>query len=241
MDSMDTPNQTTSAPPVAPPAAQPVQAPQAKKPSKLPLIIIALLVIIIIFLGGYFVMNEMSKRNPAQTPNPTPVEKLQATSSPEPTTEAKEMKSFSSPKLENLSFKGYSLKHPVDWTEKYERDNNVGTAKLTLTKDDYSIIIQQGPMGGAICIYEGTLPEGPANDLRGKTFVDIKTAFGNLRRTDEQVNGKTAYSYCQENEQEAGTYGSFTSIGALSVSAPTTPDKAVLSEIDDILKSIQTL
>lgn len=242
---MDNQNQTqNNQAPIAPPASSPPASPNKAPPkssSKLPILIIVILVIIVLLLGGYFVINEMAKRSSAQTPSPTPEEKLQTELTPSPTIEVKEMKTYTSQKLTNISFKGFTLKYPADWTEEAERDDTVGSAKLTLSKNEYSIIIQQGPMGGAQCIYEGVLPEGPANDLRGKAYVDIKTSFGNLRRTEEISGGKMGYSYCQENEQEPGTYGSFTAVGALSSSAPVNADKSILSELDEIIKSIQAL
>lgn len=156
--------------------------------------------------------------------------------------ETKVMKTYTSQKLKDIGFSGYTLKHGEDWTVKEERDDSVGTARLTLTKDKYSITIQQGPMGGAICVYEGDLPEGPASDKRGKAYTDIKTSFGNLRRNEESGGiGENGFSFCQESSEEAGTYGSFTTVGAMGYSTPANPDEEILSEMDNIIKSIKKL
>lgn len=159
--------------------------------------------------------------------------------------ETKVMKTYVSQKLKDIGFSGYTLKHGEDWTAKEERDDSVGTARLTLTKDKYSITIQQGPMGGALCIYkDADLPpgfEGPTSDKRGKAYTDIKTNFGSLRRNEESGGiGENGFSFCQKNDQD-GSYGSFTSVGAMGYSNPANPDEKILSEMDDIIKSIKTL
>ena len=159
--------------------------------------------------------------------------------------ETRVMKTYVSQKLKDIGFSGYTLKHGEDWTEKSERDDSVGTAKLTLTKDKYSITIQQGPMGGALCIYkDADLPpgfEGPTSDKRGKVYADIETSFGSLRRNEESGGiGENGFSFCQKNDQD-GSYGSFTSVGAMGYSGPATFDPATLTEMDDIIKSIKKL
>ena len=159
--------------------------------------------------------------------------------------ETKVMKTYVSQKLKDIGFSGYTLKYGEDWTETSERDDNIGTAKLTLIKDKYSITIQQGPMGGALCIYKNAdLPqgfEGPTSDKRGKAYTDIETSFGSLRRNEESGGiGENGFSFCQKNDQD-GSYGSFTSVGAMGYSGPATFDPATLTEMDDIIKSIKTL
>lgn len=230
-------NQTQSPTPV-----QPMNSKTGLK-SKWPLILIGLLILIILPLGAYFLLNEGSKNQPTPTATPTPVvspEPSAKAENPSPTPKA-EMKTYTSKKLANIGFSGYTLKYPADWTQTEERDESVGTSKLKLAKGSYGIVIQQGPMGGAQCIYEGVMPEGPATDKRGKPYTDLITSIGTLRR-DEAVagNGEIGYSFCQKSDTD-DTFGSFTKAGAMSYGGPVTWDPKMLTEMDSIIKSIQVL
>ncbi len=150
-------------------------------------------------------------------------------------------KTYTSEKLNWLSFSGYTLKYPQDWTLKEEKIPAT-SSRVTISKNEYSIVIYQAAMGGAGCIYEGDVPDGPYADLRNKEFTDIETSFGTLRRTYQTpFDTKTGagYSFCQKSK-DRNSYGSITTIGGLSYETPTNPDKIILEEMDNILKTANT-
>ena len=165
-------------------------------------------------------------------------ELTQLTDTPTPTTA--ETKTFTSAKFDTLSFKGYSLSYPEDWTLSEERDATVPISTVTLTKSGYTLKIFQAATGGAQCIYEGAMPEGPASDYRNAKYTDLES-FASLRQTESPANGKMAYSYCQKNTTDS-SYGQPTSVGHMSVTTGVAAaDPVILSEIEEIVKSIETL
>lgn len=240
------PNATQQPPTYTPPTPQPnlnqsyTPPPQPREPRKINLtwILIFMLILIIFGLLGFIYMNQNNSISP--TPTPTPIV-TEDNLNDETVEESEETQNYTSAKLKNLSFSGYTLTHPISWSETEDRNENSGVSKLTLTKDDYSLVINQGPMGGAICIYEGDLPNLPAIDNRNKDVEDLTVSIGNLRKTIEISNNKTVFGFCQENEEEPGTYGSFTTVGALSATAPLDPDPEIIEEMNEIINSITTL
>jgi hypothetical protein len=140
-------------------------------------------------------------------------------------------------KIQSLGLSGYTIKYPTTWTLKDESPVESQSSRVILTKSGYSITIYQAAMGGARCIYEGDLPNGPYSDKRGLARVDVQTGFGSLRRTEATSQTGKAYSFCQL-DKDSGSYGSITSIGTISYITPTNPDQAILTEMDNIIKSV---
>ncbi|MBI4098060.1 MAG: hypothetical protein HY426_03395 [Candidatus Levybacteria bacterium] len=229
------------APPPDQPKEQIVESKSSETTSKLPWIIVTILLVLVGVFGGYFLLSQTQKN---QTPSPTtaPTSPTSQTSpTPEPT-EAKETKTFSSEKFKDLSFSGYSLQYPQDWTLSENRDEAVSpVSTVILTKDTYALKIYQAATGGAGCIYEGDLPESPASDYRNNEYKDLITGFATLRQTETPSGGKMSYNYCQKSKTE-DSYGQPTNVGHMSVTTQVAnPDTAIISEIEEIVKSIKTL
>lgn len=246
--------------PATPPAASTTPPPTEDSPSgstvvnpkssggiksKLPIILVVVLLLVILVAGGvFFWKNMMGANEPAPVTEETQ-EVIEETITPEPTSASSSSKldqTFTSEKLSQLSFMGYSLMHPADWTLSEQRDEAVTPiSTVTLTKNGYVLKIYQAATGGAMCIYEGDLPEGPASDYRNNEYTDIVTSFATLRQTETPSGGKMSYSYCQKSSTE-DSYGAPTSIGHMSVTTGVAnSDPEIISEIEEIVKSIKTL
>jgi hypothetical protein len=246
-------DQTTSVPiqeqpvPIPPPPIIPTTPAQKRGFPKLLLLLGIVLIILILVLGGtgYFVLNQ-KKSAPAPSPMPkqqasTQTKKPAATPTPEPIVR----KTFTSPKLANLSFSGYTLNHMSDWIEKVVKEDAAKTTTLTLSKNDYHLTISQGPFDGGACVYtdaEAKSNKGPTSNKRGKPAVDIIASFGSLRR-DLEIDSqkKNTFAFCQKSDQDT-SYGTLTKIGAIYYkTSAKTFDPLMLIEMDEIIESIKTL
>lgn len=209
--------------------------------SKLPFILIFILLLLLI-PTGIFIYAKVSQK-PAPSPSPIVLTTPSPTPSPS-VSDSKGLKIYESKKLKDISFSGYTLSYPNDWKLTQERDESASTAKMTLEKESYAIVIQQGAFDGGICVYKDSdLPSGetPYSDKRKYDFFDLKTGIGNLRR-DEEVggSGEIGYAFCQENTTD-GSFGSLTKVGAISYGGPAKWDPSILPQMDEIIKSINTL
>ncbi len=213
--------------------------------SKLPiLLIVTLLLIILAAVGIFFWKNMMTKNEPAPAQEEAQ-EDVEETPTIEPTAATSSSKldqTFTSEKLPQLSFMGYSLMYPADWTLSEQRsETTTPNSTVTLTKNGYVLKIYQAATGGAGCIYEGDVPIGPFSDYRINEYTDIVTSFATLRQTETPSNGKMSYSYCQKSSTE-DSYGAPTSIGHVSLTTGVAnSDPEIMSEIEEIVKSIKTL
>lgn len=159
----------------------------------------------------------------------------------EPKTTSAAVKTFTSAKLKDLSFSGYSLGYPSDWTLYEQRDEGTPISTITLTKNGYTLKIFQAATGGAGCIYTGAMPEGPASDYRNNKYKDLVAGFATLRQTESPSGGKMSYVYCQESSSD-NSFGQPTSVGHMSATTgAANPDPQIISEIEEIVKSIKTL
>jgi len=214
-----------------------------KTHSKFRLVIIIFLLILFLVPSGLFLYLKFFS-SPAATPvaaTPSPVASSQ---SPSPT--PVNLKTFTSEKLKGISFSGFDISYPDTWIAKEDRSEKASTTKLTLVKGDYAIIIQQGPFDGGLCAYtDADVPQGevPFLDKRDFPYFDLKTDVGNLRRDKEVASGsgEIGYAFCQENASESGTFGSLTSVGAISYGGPAKWTNGILEEMDSIIKSLKTL
>ncbi len=249
---------TTQAPSSTTPPATPANTPPQnantttvapKNPggikSKLPILLIVVLLLIILTAVGIFYWKNMMTKNepvPAQEQTQEVIEETPTIEPTEATSSSKLNQTFTSEKLSQLSFVGYSLMHPADWNLSEQRDEAVTPiSTVTLTKNGYVLKIYQAATGGAMCIYEGDLPEGPASDYRNNEYTDLVTSFATLRQTEVPSNGKMSYSYCQKSSTE-DSYGAPTSIGHISVTTGVVnSDPEIMNEIEEIVKSIKTL
>lgn len=210
--------------------------------NNVPLIAAIIFLALVIGAVGIYIGNnngEVSGLEQRTIPTPPPSTQTQAPS-PSPTlyqTEVLNWESYVSAKMKDLSFSGYSLSYPFEWSQKEEK--NEITSTLTLTKDGNEIKIYQAPTGGNRCVFEGNLPEGPTNDYRGKPYIDIKIGDITLRRVQpDQGPGKITYSFCSNSETSQNSFGIPTVIGNITYTLAKN-DPAILSEMDKILLTIK--
>lgn len=219
------------------PKSQPVIVKKSSNASLVGAIIFLALVI-----ASAVIFFAMRDKNIAILPTSTPT---QTAPTPSPTTLpavtniVEELQTLSLEKMKDLSFPGFTLQYPKTWAVKEARTELM--ANLTLTKDGNEIKINQGPMGGNRCVFDGTMPDGPANDYRDAKFVDINVGEITLRRlipTDLKP-GKATYSFCSNSASSKTSFGIPTVFGVITFTLPTN-DATTLSEMDNIVKSLKS-
>ncbi len=130
-----------------------------------------------------------------------------------------------------LSFPKFEVTVPSDWTDKRE-SSNPDMEKLILSNGSYSISILEGGFGGAVCLFPGD-PDVEGPSARFTTFVDVTTKSGNMfRRVSSTGSG---FGVCEKTQYG---WGEPTTYGAISISAPVSPDPAIIKVVDGILSSI---
>ncbi|MDO8269225.1 MAG: hypothetical protein Q7T54_00975 [Candidatus Levybacteria bacterium] len=216
-----------------PPAPQPIVI---HKRNNAPLVgAIVFLAIVIAATAIFFGMQNKDTQT-TLAPSPTTI----PTEIPTPTTviAAPNQIVFTSPKMQDLAFAQYIVSYPQDWVKEEKKDELTNT--LTLTKNGNEIEIHQGPMGGNQCIFEGEVPDGPANDYRTSEFVELKAGEITLRRlvSASGTGGKTAYSLCSNSTTSATSFGIPTVFGVITYSI-TSPSEEALNEMDAILTTLK--
>lgn len=211
------------------------------------MIVIAIVVVIILAVGGMMYFKGQQAAVPAQTTvqsqDPTPtVEAATPTTAPSsPSAQTKaDWATFTSTKLTGVSFNAYMIQYPLTWTPATTHTQIIDT--YTLTQGDYQIKIYQAAMGGNGCIFSGSIPEGPMQDLRNTPFTEVDTAGGMLLRrfvATSQNPAQTAFGFCASSD--GSSWGSPSSVGAISYTAPSSPTDATLAEMDSILKTLQPI
>ncbi len=190
-----------------------------------------------IFLGTQK-QNEQTTAIPTPTGTPTEPPTIQPTiTTPLTDTTSWEIANIS--KLTDLSFPGYSIKHPEEWIAKETKD--AVTHTLTITKGTSEIKIYQAPMGGSQCIFEGEMPDGPASDYRTSEFVEFSVGDVTFRRilAASGNGGKNAYTLCSKSLGNTN-FNSPTTFGGISYSLIGS-DPKTLSEMDEIVKTLKAL
>lgn len=195
----------------------------------------AIIVVLLILLGGaYFLGKNTSTKKGATVTT-------QVGLTPTPVDETASWKTFATQKLKGNSLDAYSMQYPDSWT--LTSSLTSFSDSRTLSKNDYSINVYQAAVGGAGCIFEGTVSDGPMNDYRNLKYVEVKTELGTLRRLidpgAQKNDGKTIFSFCESNNNK--DYGMPTQIGFISYTTPKNPDNAVLSQMDQMLKTIKII
>lgn len=230
------------------PTTQQTPAPTPPSPKKDPFsmigkIAIALIIIVLLVGGGVIVGKNLNKpkgqsemASEKKIKN-TATEKSQTNSvaspTPEPTiTSLQTIKGGLG--TDATSFKSYSIQIPEEWKSSTEKTEI--TEKTTLTKDKYSISIYQAPMGGAFCIYPGD-EEGNFKQMY-KKFKEFTGTNGiTYRRSWDEKPGDITYTVCQKGQD--GSFGTFTTFGGVTVTAPNPADEQMMAEIDSIILSLK--
>src|SRR5258706_2005906 len=134
----------------------------------------------------------------------------------------------------------YTILVVSGWNVGKEHDDSIPTDKLTLTKGDYSLVISQGPSGGARCVYPGD----PQGDFSSPfvAFTPVPTTqdanfFRRSKVQDLTKDGKQGYTICQKNTD--GTYGDPTLYGHINYLVPGVSDSSTLTEMDSMIGSLQ--
>lgn len=249
------PNQTTSTQPepASAPAAPLTTAqnpmvvnntPPKKKyglSKKMVIIILVLLgLVVIAAAGGFYFMNQSKSPEPIVTVSPTPDPNAQVvctqdakqcpdgsyvsrsgpkcefapcpTGSASSSADTSTWKIYKSNKVEGLSFSGYILKYPSGWTEK--TDSQDGYSYLKLTNGEYSINIKQAGYDGSACSTE-------------TSDVKVNPSVGLIRKSMQTNNGKVTFPYCMSK------------IGKTYYESANPPNEKVISEMDEILKTVE--
>lgn len=203
--------------------------------------IIVLLLLVIVGAGAYYFGTQKNSTAPAVSQTQKTVENV----TPAPTTATTQsptqivLASYTSTKLKDISFSPYTVSFPGTWVKTVKHDDI--TDALTLTKGDYSLKIYQAPMGGGGCVFKGDPPAEMSQDFSTKEFVEIKNGDITFRRVEASTTspGITAYTLCANSPAAKNSFGSPTSFGAISYTTPSSPDKTVLDEMDNIIKTLK--
>lgn len=150
-----------------------------------------------------------------------------------------DLKSYTSQKVEGLSFPAFSLKYPQTWvtTEEF-----VGKDSLIVSvyRNNYEIKITQAPVGGAVCLFKDSPDfQGSSGDLRGKDFTEFSTAGGVIMRRyfNKNEGDKSSMFFCRK-EADSPYFSTPTDIGGIAYYVPAIFDNDIIQEMDEIVKSI---
>ncbi|MBP9719462.1 MAG: hypothetical protein KBD46_03250 [Candidatus Levybacteria bacterium] len=195
---------------------------------------------IILGIGYYVGHTKIIQPTLKLTPTPQAMMQSKAQVSPstvtitQPTTQVANKKTVTGGLESGTSFSPYSLQIPDGWSEK--KDVTPGVIdKLTLSNGDYSLSIYQAAIGGGGCRYKGD-PEQMMSQTFGN-YVDITNNNEQYRRSwNDEGKDMQSYTICQKGTD---TYGAPTQFGAISYTTPKNVDTKILSEMDEIVASLQ--
>ncbi|NMB70375.1 hypothetical protein GYA27_04215 [candidate division WWE3 bacterium] len=147
--------------------------------------------------------------------------------------------------------KGFSIKILPEWSVSQEQTvfrEEVTENKIKVTRDNHSIIIQNG-FTGAKCAFPDTQIKSKG-DIEHYDFVDFFDAGGNSYRRAIPLNSILAsretirYNVCQyfeedENRQIAGYYFPTKNFELISIETPKEQQVEIMSQIDTMLSSLK--
>lgn len=208
-------------------------------------VIISLLFIIMLIFGG----SSDSEENLQNTElSATPTLAPNITFSPElippqgeTSNEDVEFKTFRSDKLLGIDYPGLLITYPTSWTFQNQRFDSKSSLKVILKKDAYILIVEQrGDLENIICLYaDERVPDDTIYiDLTDFLVKKIDTSWGEIRRTEEKVDGFRKYTYCEESGRNNETP---LSVGLISLTGPIEKNSEILNEAEEIIKSIEIL
>lgn len=235
--------QVTQPIPVSPPLMQPASDNKRKFIILGALVFLAFIIALVVLFFTSQKQSKTSATTPTPTGNPSTSTQTKLPDETKPTL-APSVKwvSYTSTKLQSTSFPSYTISYPETWTRDVENDGV--TDSIVLVKGEYSIKIFQAPAEGGQCVFDDPLPTGSpfVQDFRGKQFVEIVTDSGNMRRIPKpSQNTFTNYTFCMRTPTSNGSYGMPTTFGFITYSVPDQEDKSILSEMDQIIKTLKTV
>lgn len=227
----------------------PVQPVQPISPKKLPQWLttvtlfsklLAMILFIALPLAGFYLGMKYQEKTTVITPV---VSEVKTTVSPTPYVSKfndsnAENVTYTSIALLGNSMKRYSISYPITWERNVKRIGEISD-ELTLSNGEYSIVIYQAPMGGAGCIFEGDVPNGPFGDYRNKKYTEFNSGIGLLRRFDNTPPGisNTRIDFCQKLSD--GSFVLSTAIGGLTYKVPNNYNLTILLKMDEIIKTLK--
>ena len=149
-----------------------------------------------------------------------------------------DLKTYTSQKVEGLSFPAFSLKYPQTWvaSEQYVGKDLI----VSVYRNNYEIKITQAPVGGAVCLFKDSPDfQGSSGDLRSKDFTEFNTAGGVVMRRyfNKNEGDKSTMFFCRK-ETDSPYFSTPTDIGGIVYYVPAKFDNDIVREMDEIVKSI---
>lgn len=231
--------------PNSPPAQQsqqPVTPPQKTNKKTVVIIVAVILILATVGISAFFLMqSKATKPTPA---SPQSSQQTKPTTVVSPTSSPPAQLTFTSTKIPSLSFPAFALKYTSDWDK--EEDFNEITGTLTLSKNEHQLKVFQAPREGIRCIFEDTTPAGDEEnftaDYTGLQFTEFNNPEGTFRRVEtESPEILTTYNFCYKSNAADSTFLSPTVYGDIVYTLPQNPDTAIVSEMDEIVKSLRII
>lgn len=132
-------------------------------------------------------------------------------------------------------FQTYTILVAPGWANAHESDPSAPHDKLTLSKDAYSLVIEQAGAGIDACLFGGQpTPTGEAQLWVEFSNVGFITgASGNYLRG---TNDGLSYTVCI---QSGDGYNSVTPFGMITYTAPDPPDPTVIAQMDGMVATLK--
>jgi hypothetical protein len=149
-----------------------------------------------------------------------------------------DLKTYTSQKVEGLSFPAFSLKYPQTWiaSEQYVGKDLI----VSVYRNNYEIRITQAPVGGAVCLFKDSPAfQGSSGDLRSKDYTEFTTSGGTIMRRyfNKNEGDKSTIFFCRK-ESDSPYFSTPTHIGGIAYYVPAKFDGDIIKEMDEIIKSI---
>lgn len=221
--------------PVVTPPTPTTPTPVAQTSSKLPWILVVILLLILVGVGGLFFGKQMGSYQLApydremvvENPSKSPTVEVSATPDSTVTLKTQTIK-----KLDNSSFSSFILSYPDEFTPSEVR--SAVSLDFNLQRMDQGIEIRQAPMGGGVCLFKDSPDfQGPSEDLKSVTYTQISTQLGEARYYNTTDNN---YKTCWLSQ---GYYQSMSPVGVVTFSSSLNGYPGGLKSVEDVLKSIK--
>lgn len=149
-----------------------------------------------------------------------------------------DLKTYTSQKVEGLSFPAFSLTYPQTWvaSEQYVGKDLI----VSIYRNNYEIKITQAPVGTAVCLFKDSPDfQGSSGDLRGKDFTEFNTVDNTVMRRyfNKNEGDKSTMFFCRK-EKDSPYFSTPTDIGGIVYYVPAKFDNDIIREMDEIVKSI---